>query len=312
MAHSQSSVGVYLSCQKRYELQYIKKCKAEERFMPHLEFGSMAHKVLEDAGNLRDSHDAGIPDYNQCIPSELMYPMLKDYFNIMSWQRYFIRVCKRVAEYERVLIQNISKKTNSGCEIFREKKFSLASGYTNPHTGIIDFLLISNDKQHAIICDYKFSSKVKTQDDFDYNAQLYVYAYAVNREFGVPLKNIQIGYIDIIKQDSSEPIVLKSGELSKSKSQNVLYEDYIDKIIELELDIDNYRDFLDELKLRDVAYISLQYIEADTYNIMIKSYMDAVDDIENKRTNSNCKFLRKIDSYSCGDCMFKSDCRKEL
>lgn len=310
MAHSQSSAGTYLSCQKRYELQYIDRCTPEEKFMPHLEFGSMAHKVLEDAGRLRDSSADEITDYTSCIPSESSYPMLKDYFNIMSWERYFSRVCKRVAQYEEALISNIATKSPTGCEIYREKKYSLPSGYAQPHTGIIDFMLISNDKQHAIICDYKFSSRVKTQDDFDYNCQLYVYAYAVNQEFGVPIKNIQIGYIDIIKQDSSEPVVLASGALSKSKSQNVLLEDYIDKIIELELDIDDYREFLDELRLKDVAYISLQEVNIDTYNVMLTSYMECVDDIERKRSDTNCKFLRKIDSFSCSDCPYKYACRK--
>ncbi len=309
MAHSQSSVMCYLACQKQYELQYIDRCTPEERFMPHLEFGSMAHKVLEEAGRLRDNLEAGIPDYNICIPSELSYPMLKDYFNISSWSRFFIRVCKRVADYERALIENLNKKTSSGLEIFREKKFTIPSGYEQPHTGVIDLLLLSNDRRYAIIIDYKFSSKVKTQEDFDYNVQLYLYAYFVNKEYGVPLKNIQIGYIDIIKQDSSEPIVLSSGKLSKNKNQNVLYDDYIDKIIELNLDVDEYKDFLDELKLRDVAYISLEPIDENNYNTLVESYLEAVDDIE-CRKKDNKPFLRKIDAHSCDDCRFKEYCRR--
>ena len=309
MAHSQSSVMCYLGCQKQYELQYIDKCTPEERFMPHLEFGSMAHKVLEEAGKLRDNLEAGIPDYDVCIPSELSYPMLKDYFNISSWSRFFIRVCKRVADYERALIENLNKKTSSGLEIFREKKFTIPSGYEQPHTGVIDLLLLSNDRQYAIIIDYKFSSHVKTQEDFDHNVQLYLYAYFVNKEYGVPLKNIQIGYIDIIKQDSSEPIVLSSGKLSKNKSQNVLYDDYIDKIIELNLDVDEYKDFLNELKLRDVAYISLEPIDDNNYNILVKSYLEAVDDIECKKKDKK-PFLRKIDAHSCADCRFKEYCRR--
>lgn len=309
MAHSQSSVMCYLECQKQYELQYIDRCTPEERFMPHLEFGSMAHKVLEEAGKLRDNLEAGIPDYDVCIPSELSYPMLKDYFNISSWSRFFIRVCKRVADYERALIENLNKKTSSGLEIFREKKFTIPSGYEQPHTGVIDLLLLSNDRQYAIIIDYKFSSKVKTQEDFDHNVQLYLYAYFVNKEYGVPLKNIQIGYIDIIKQDSSEPIVLSSGKLSKNKNQNVLYDDYIDKIIELNLDVDEYKDFLDELKLRDVAYISLEPIDENNYNILVKSYLEAVDDIEYRKKDKK-PFLRKIDAHSCADCRFKEYCRR--
>lgn len=309
MAHSQSSVMCYLECQKQYELQYIDRCTPEERFMPHLEFGSMAHKVLEEAGKLRDNLEAGIPDYDVCIPSELSYPMLKDYFNISSWSRFFIRVCKRVADYERALIENLNKKTSSGLEIFREKKFTIPSGYEQPHTGVIDLLLLSNDRRYAIIIDYKFSSKVKTQEDFDHNVQLYLYAYFVNKEYGVPLKNIQIGYIDIIKQGSSEPIVLSSGKLSKNKSQNVLYDDYIDKIIELNLDVDEYKDFLDELKLRDVAYISLEPIDENNYNTLVKSYLEAVDDIECRKKDKK-PFLRKIDAHSCADCRFKEYCRR--
>lgn len=310
MAHSQSSVSTYLACEKMYELQYIDRCKPEDKFMPHLEFGVMAHKVLEDAGRMRDSVEAGVPDYQVVIPSELMYPMLKDYFNIMSWNKYFIRVCQRVADYEKALIQNMNKQTQSGFEIFREKKFTIPSGYQTPHTGIIDLLFLSNDRQYAIIIDYKFSSKQKTQEDFDFNVQLYLYAYFVNKEYGVPLKNIQIGYIDIIKQDSSEPIVLASGKLSKNKAQNVLYEDYIDKIIELNLDVDEYKDFLDELKLRDVAYISLEHIDNNNYNTLVKSYLEAVDDIEDK-VNRKKPFLRKLDSHSCADCRYKDYCRRE-
>ena len=77
----------------------------------------------------------------------------------------------------------------------------------------------------------------------------------------------------------------------------------------LVIDVDEYKDFLDELKLRDVAYISLEPIDDNNYNILVKSYLEAVDDIECKKKDKK-PFLRKIDAHSCADCRFKEYCRR--
>ena len=52
---------------------------------PHLTFGTMAHEVLYKAGELRDTATVtSATEYDTIIPSEVLYPDLKETFGIRS------------------------------------------------------------------------------------------------------------------------------------------------------------------------------------------------------------------------------------
>lgn len=142
MNHSNSSLNTYLSCQRKFWHSYINKTERKPQFYPHLDFGSLAHEVLEKAGNLRDNIAAGIPDYDICIPSELYRQDLKNYFGIKTWHSYFVRVCKQVVEYERELTSSL---TQYG-EVQIEREIKLVAnpadtGLSHPIVGVVDLLL---------------------------------------------------------------------------------------------------------------------------------------------------------------------------
>ena len=219
----------------KYEHNYILHTPPCKPLSPHLPFGTMAHEVLEKAGRLRDEAEDGVVDkdaYYNIIPSEVLYPELKQYFGISSWEKYFTPIIKQIAKYEKELRQDIIDQCGK-CEIQRELKLQMTPAELLPYSryllheplvGVVDLLFLGTNC--ATIIDYKFSTKTKGQDEFDMNSQLQLYAFFVNQIYDIPLYNIQIGYIDIPKSELGKPTVLSNGTLSRAKTQNVSQELY--------------------------------------------------------------------------------------
>ena len=229
MSHSNSSLNSFANCMARYEHNYILHTQPCKPISPHLTFGIMAHDCLYRAGKLRDEYEDGVleaGDYQRVIPSEVLYGELKDEFGITNWQNYFTPVIKQTAAYERQLVKELIDTQTGEVTVEREVKLQLSVeqlkqiGYTNinqPIVGVIDCLMYT--KTNAIILDYKFSSSKKTQDDFDMNSQLPLYAFLVHINYDIPLHNIRYGYIDIPKKAFDKPTLLTNGTLSRAKNQ---------------------------------------------------------------------------------------------
>lgn len=325
MSYSNTSVNMYTSCQRKYYHNYIAHspmCKPKPLYFA---FGEMAHKVLEDAGKLRDSIEAGIPDYDTVIPSELLYDDLKCEFRILNWHSYFTNVCRQIAKYEKQEIQAIGLETQSPIEIMRECNLQQDIGNGEPLVGIVDLLLITEDRQYATILDYKFSSTIKTQDDFDMNSQLYIYAFLVHKNFGTPLRNIKIGYIDIVRADFERPIVLTNGTLSRAKSQNTSQEMYIacvkalwpDEAEQMLAPGGYYYDIVQELANRKIAYLNSQWLDVDNYNGVLNDVLNVILDLTNKKLSYNLGkdehiFNARYDAYTCKSCEFVESCKPWL
>lgn len=329
MSHSNSSLNCFTQCMKKYELNYIEHCKPE-KISPHLTFGIMAHECLYQAGQLRDAAADGVihpGEYMRVIPSEVDCHDLKQEFGIHSWQRYFSAVIKQVAEYERGLTKEIlAESPGETLQIFRELKLQLTVdqlaehgiyGLTQPLVGVIDLLLLT--KTHAYIVDYKFSSSRKTQDDFDQNSQLPLYAMFVHFLYDIPLHNIKYGYIDIPKQEFELPAVLKNGTLSKAKSQNCSQEMYkaaVDAVHEGDPYYNceeggYYYETWCALALNKAAYLSMQWLDLDTYSNITHDLVNTAYLIDTM-TTMHLPFIRKYDSYSCRGCEYKEHCKTWL
>lgn len=324
MSHSNSSLNCFANCMKKYEHSYILNTPSCKPPSVHLVFGSMAHEVLYNAGKLRDefADKVSSEQYETIIPSEVLYNDLKAEFGIKSWDRYFKTVIKQCAKYEQELLKDIGE-----CEIFREIKMSFTpeelrnygvTGLEQSLVGIIDLLLLG--KNSAIIIDYKFSGSRKSQDDFDMNSQLPLYAFFVSKKYGIPVRNIKVGYIDIPKQDFGQPTLLSNGTLSRSKSQNVSQELYELAVKAIHGENDQYyhcgeggyyRDVWCNLALNKPAYMTVQYLDEDAYREILSDLFAAGKMIDYMKRN-NMPFLKKYDAYTCKSCEYLNACKSWL
>lgn len=315
--HSNSSLNCFANCQMRYKLAYIDKIPPESQ-SPHLGFGIMAHDTLYKAGRLRDDVADRVvndDDYYSVIPSETLYPEYKDYFHIDNWHNYFVGVIKQLAIYEQNAIQDIIN-TSGESGVIVEREITVQNGNFK---GIID-LLIRTD-YYAYIYDYKFSDNRKSQADFEENSQLQLYAYFVHTTYDIPLHNIKIGYIDIPKKVPDKPILLSTGKLSRSKSQNCTaetYKLYVEALHGKDDPVYNcekggyYYDCYMELQNNKTAYLTDRWLDLEVYGQILQDLMDAAEEIDAKMANPNAKWLRKYDSYSCKNCDYKKHCKPWL
>lgn len=325
MSYSNSSLNCFQNCMAKYYHAYIAHSERCQPPSPHLTFGTMAHEVLYKAGKLRDEQGDSVPSFDICIPSEVLYPELKIEFGINDWRKYFLHVIKQVSKYET----NIITSYNKSVQIERELKLQLLINdidrkfhkiLKEPIVGIIDLLVMTEDKTAATIIDYKFSDKQKTQDDFDQNSQLQLYASFVNIIYGVPLHNIKIGYIDIPKTVFGQPTLLSNGTLSRSKDQNVSADLYKKAVIAIHGENDEkyncnpggwYYDVYCNLKLKKAAYINTQFVDEETYLYVMNDLLDTGKMIDMMK-EKHMSFLRKYDTYSCKNCEFLTACKPWL
>lgn len=328
MSHSNSSLNCFANCMAKYEHNYILHTPPCKPLSPHLPFGTMAHEVLEKAGRLRDEAEDGVVDndtYYNIIPSEVLYPELKQYFCISSWEKYFTPIIKQIAKYEKELRQDIIDQCGK-CEIQRELKLQMTPAellkYSiyplhEPLVGVVDLLFLGTNC--ATIIDYKFSTKTKGQDEFDMNSQLQIYALLVHNRFGTPLRNIKIGYIDIPKQEFGQPTLLSNGTLSRAKSQNVSQELYQKAVVAIHGDDPYYNcepggyyyDAWCNFANNKCAYLNTRYLEQDAYEGIVKDIIDAASMIDYMKDHK-MPFLKKYDSYSCKDCEYLTACKPWL
>jgi CRISPR/Cas system-associated exonuclease Cas4 (RecB family) len=309
----------------KYEHSYILRTEPCRPPSPHLTFGTMAHDVLYKAGVLRDELRDGVIDneqYYNIIPSEVLHQDLKNEFAINNWQKYFMPIIKKVAEYE----QDCVNELGDGVQIEREIKLQLTVeqlkqlgyyGIKQPVVGVIDCLIYT--KTHAIILDYKFSTTKKGQDEFDMNSQLPLYALLVHILYDIPLHNIKVGYIDIPKQMFGQPTLLSNGTLSRSKSQNVSQELY-EKAVEAIHGNDEYYnckpggyyyDCWCNMAFNKCAYLTIQYIDMDAMSGITKDLMNAAKMVDFMRENKMA-FLKKYDAYTCKNCEYLYACKPWL
>ena len=327
MSHSNSSLNCFTNCMARYEHAYVLHTQKDKPDSPDLTFGAMAHEVLEKAGRLRDEVSDGVvndAEYESIIPSELCYEDLKVHFGIKNWKRYFVPIINKVTEYEKSIINDLVENDDAVI-VEREKKLQvtveeltrLGVKANQALVGVVDLLVVG--KTHAVIVDYKFSKNRKTQDDFDLNSQLPIYAFLVHINYDIPLHNIQYGYIDIPKHDFEAPIMLSNGKLSRAKDQNVLPEAYKKFVTAVHGDDPVYNcspggyyyDCYCNLALNQVAYLSIQYLDFSVYDNVVSDVFATMELLDYMKEH-HLPFIKKYDSYSCKSCEYLKSCKRYL
>lgn len=264
---SHSEITTYLDCQKKWDLIYHQGLKMENI---HLKFGTMAHEVLE----------------NRVIPDESLYPELKEAFNISTWQNYFNAIFKELDEYF-VDYEILHKE-------YRIK--------TDNMKGMIDVVWKNKETGRILITDYKFSNTDKGQEDILLDEQMYIYAVVYAHLNGLTLEDIDIGYINIPKCEMNKPRILKSGQLSKDKAQNVTYNKYVETIKELGLNMADYEDFLAEISGRTLLSISLSPINEEMAVRIMTNIDNVIKDMDKGYVLEKC-------TYQCKRCEFLQYCK---
>lgn len=264
---SHSEITTYLDCQKKWDLIYRQHQKIDNI---HFQFGSMGHKVLE----------------TRVIPDELMYPELKDAFEITSWNEYFNQIFRELDEYFKDY-EIIARELPVESPELR---------------GVIDVVWRNKTNGRLLITDYKFSTSNKTIMDIAIDEQMYIYAYLYSQQTGESLDNIDIGYISIPKVQFSEPRILKNGTISKDKSQKTTYDMYLNTIKRLNLNISDYEDVLSDLKDKHMLTIVIDSINKDTLIKIITNIAFVIDDMQKGYV------LEKF-SYMCSKCDFVQYCK---
>lgn len=264
---SHSEISTYLDCQKKWDLQYNKGLRFDNI---HTRFGSMGHNVLE----------------TRIIPDEMLYPELKEEFGISSWCRYFEPIFKEIDDYfkDYELIYTEHRVEN---EVLK---------------GVIDCVWKHKTTGRYLITDYKFSNTDKGQEDVLLDEQMYIYAVLLALELGISLEQIDIGYINIPKKEMDNPRILKNGQLSKDKAQNVTYDKYVETINELGLNIADYEDFLAEISGRKLISIEPQPINVDMAYRIMENVDNVVRDMQKGYVLEKC-------SFQCKKCSFIEYCK---
>lgn len=272
---SHSEISTYLDCQKKWELQYQKGLKIDN---VHFKFGSMGHKVLETRN----------------IPDEMLYPECKEAFGITSWKDYFEPILEELDEY--FIDYDV---------LFREYPIE-----TDDIKGVIDVVWKHKKTGRILITDYKFSNSDKGNEDILLDEQMYIYAVAIASEMGLTLNDIDIGYVNIPKTPMNKPRILKNGQLSKDKAQNVTYKKYIDTIKELGLNIADYEDFLIEIKDKKLLTIAISPINIDMCVRIMANIDNTIKDMQKGYVLEKCTFMCKKCDY-LQYCKYGKEIKKE-
>lgn len=259
---SHSEISTYLDCQKKWELQYIKGLRTTNE---HFRFGSMGHKVLE----------TGV------IPPETLYPDLKEYFGISSWEKYF-----------QPILTEISSRFSDYEIIHREYKVE-----NDLLVGVIDCVWRNKITGRYLITDYKFSNSDKGNEDILLDEQMYIYAVMYACENNLSLDQIDIGYISIPKQQLDEPRMINNNRLSKDKSQRVTYDSYLKAIIEHNLNVDDYKDILEVLKDKTLLTIAISPINQSMAERIMFNIDKVLLDMQKGYILEKCTFMCKKCEY---------------
>lgn len=232
----------------------------------------MAHKVLET----RD------------IPDEILYPELKQAFNISSWENYFTNIFKQLDEL-LLDYEILSKELKLICDNV---------------VGVIDLVARNKKTGRILLLDYKFKSVPMTYEDLFLDEQLKIYAKLYASEKWEDINNIDVGYLNIPKSELSKPKILKNGSLSKDKTQNTTKQLYLETIKELGLNESDYLDILKDLEHKEYITLVQSSVDEETINDIFKNLHNTIKSIESGFV------LECMSQNKCKDCDYKHVCKK--
>ena len=148
-----------------------------------------------------------------------------------------------------------------------------------------------------MIADYKFSNSEKGYEDILLDEQMVIYAVVYASKNNLSLSDIEIGYINITKKEPDKPRVLRNGTLSKDKAQATTYDLYLNTIIEMGLDVNDYSDVLEDLKSKKLTSFCKTSINEDMAVRIMKNIDNTIKDMEKGYVLEKCTYMCKRCEY---------------
>jgi len=272
----------FQTCRRRWLLSRTYTGSTEA---PALVFGSMIHKGLEGffTWKLRAPQEpkawrAGMLDFYDRYVEQRRVQAANEYG--MLWEQASIafedligigrEILQNYAVYDKTAEIPINPKL-----IERRIFIPLDSQKRNVLTMRWDVMGTTYNGLTAIV-DHKTSGGLHAQGStLDLDEQMTGYAYGYWRVHNRERLADQIVYDVLSKKVPAEPRVLKSGELSKDKSQDTVYSLYRKKIKEMKLDPNDYWEVLETLQEKGWSNYFIR--EASPRNVeQLKNYENRV------------------------------------
>jgi hypothetical protein len=283
----------FLRCRKRYNYRWVQNLEPKQA-NEKLTIGSAIHKFLEWWYTERRPLDAMdvmrqyITDNSEGLDEMQLEDMLllatgvaKHYINHYGLDHNW---------------------TVRGVEV----PFSVQLDDNTNYTGTID-LIVEDEDGHIWFVDHKTTTSIDIFDkNSDMNRQISRYWWAL-QQLGYNVHGFI--YNIILKDIPVEPKVLKSGQLSKDKSQKTTAKMYCDAIESNGLNEADYADFLQFLEEQPKEFFRRLKVERTPAEVLasIDEMEDVIEDIRTARSH-----YRNITKDCHWDCAFKALCQAEM
>lgn len=288
-----TEIGEFLRCRKRYDYRWIQNLEPKER-SEKLTIGSAIHKFLELWYHFYNVHDA--------IESMMMY--IDE--NTAGMDELAVQDLKQLAEDVcRHYVSNYGMDHNWTVKAV-EKEFSIVLDEHTNYIGTID-LVVEDEDGHIWFVDHKTTASIDIFDkNSDMDRQISRYWWALE-QLGYNVHGFI--YNIILKDVPQEPKLLKSGHLSKDKTQKTTFDLYTKAIEHHGLNVESYHDFLQYLKDQPKEFFRRIKVERTPAERMasILEMEDVIDDIRTAKS-----YYRNITKDCHWDCPFKALCVAEM
>lgn len=171
------------------------------------------------------------------------------------------------------------------------------------YQGRID--LIARDTRHdkIYIWDHKTAGQFGDYEHLELDTQASSYAWVLKSVLGIDVAGVI--FQELRKKAPEEPRVLKTGKLSKDKSQNTTATMYRNAVHRMGFPIEEYADIIDALEMYGQEYFRRIQIDRSPaeLDIIERNVLDeALDMLNDPRIYPN------PNRFNCGSCRFKDPC----
>lgn len=224
-----------------------------------------------------------------------------------------LRILEDAVDLSRGIVQNYtvydSQEPLDGEVVMVEKLISLPVMETEFHlNGRVDLVLERSDGYWIV--DHKTSRSRIPIQGLEVDEQLTAYAWMFWKTTGEVPRGVM--YNTLIKSLPSEPLVLKSGKLSRDKAQPTVYDLYLQEIKARGLDVKEYQEYLDYLKMRgwtaffqrDGSYRNLKELKSFEARALTK-----IREINQILEDPQVYAYPNPTTYRCSNCSYLAACK---